>query len=75
METEILVTQFVRSEGSVVLFEGIDPEGWHVLFAVDHRPAQAILEALEAGEDPVAIVPHWAFLRRLPGQERPDAKP
>ena len=69
METEILVTSFVRSEGSVVLFEGLDPEGYRVLFAVDHRPAQAIVEALEAGEEPVAIVPHWAFLRRLPGQQ------
>jgi len=69
METEIQVIAFVRSEGTVWLFEGIDPEGYHVIFASDHRPAQAILEALEAGEDPVAIVPHWAFLRRLPGQE------
>jgi hypothetical protein len=68
METEIQVLSFVRFEGSVVLFEGLDPEGYRVLFAADHRPAQAILEALESGEEPVAMVPHWAFLRRLPGQ-------
>lgn len=33
-----------------------------VVFAADHRPAMAIIEALEADDSPVACVPSWAVL-------------
>jgi hypothetical protein len=61
---EIAVTQLLRDEGSIVLFQGIDSDGAIVNFGVDHRPARDILDAIEAGEDPVAYVPEWAILAR-----------
>ena len=60
---EIEVTGIDRDEGSVVVFIGTVTEtGMPVLFAVDHRPAQDIAEALSWGERPLALVPEWAVL-------------
>jgi hypothetical protein len=63
MDTLVTVTGLVQDEGTIVVLSGLDEDGCNVVFAVDHRPAQAILDALEAGEEPVAEVPDWAFLR------------
>lgn len=58
----INLTQLVRDEGSVVVFEGLDEEGALVTFAVDHHIAQDLVNLLEAGEDPEVEVPEWSIL-------------
>ena len=45
---EITVTEFVRDEGTIVVFRGVNEDGKDVTFAADHRPAGAILQALQA---------------------------
>jgi hypothetical protein len=57
----VTVTAVVSDQGTVVLFDGESPGG-PVTFYVGHRTAAAILEALRAGETPVADVPYWAIL-------------
>ena len=48
----ITVTEIVADCGSVVLMRGIEHETDRVVtFAADHRPAQAIADALAEGED------------------------
>ena len=48
----ITVTEVLADHGSVVLMRGIEHETDRVVtFAVDHRPAQHIADALAAGED------------------------
>lgn len=48
----ITVTEVVADHGSVVLMRGIEHETDRtVTFAVDHRPAQDIANALAQGED------------------------
>lgn len=59
----INLTQLVRDEGSVVVFEGLDNEGLLVTFGVDHRTAQDLVNLLEAGEDPDVEVPEWSILK------------
>ena len=59
----VAVGGLVSDEGTLVIFWGIDDNGNEVRFAADHRPAQDILDALAAGEDPLAEVPVY-MLRR-----------
>jgi thioredoxin reductase len=69
------ITAVHRDEGSVVLFEGqADPEVGEtgsvqvgrVLIAVDHRPAQDLVSALENGDEPVFVtVEPWQIVGTL----------
>lgn len=59
---EVTVTQFIRSEGSIAIFRGLTDDGVAVTFACDHRPAQAIAEALINDEEPVAFVEDWQII-------------
>lgn len=52
----------VRDEGSVVVLLGTDDNDEQWLFAADHRPAQAIIEALEADEPVEVEVESWQLL-------------
>lgn len=61
-EQIISIIDVVRDEGSVVVFRGVDDEGRTVTFAADHRPGQAIIEAMDDGETVQATVPDWAVL-------------
>jgi hypothetical protein len=61
----VTVTAVVSDQGRVVLFKGDGPVG-PVEFAADPRSASVILEALRAGETPVANGPYWAFLGICP---------
>jgi hypothetical protein len=63
MDTLVTVTGLVRDEGSIVVLRGLDEDGCNVIFGADHRMAQDILDALGMGDEPVAEVPDWAFLR------------
>jgi hypothetical protein len=48
----ITVTMVVRDEGSIVLMRGVEHETDRIVtFAVEHRPAQDIVDALGRGED------------------------
>jgi hypothetical protein len=60
----VTIVGLIRDEGTVVLLAGLGPNGEHLTVAADHRPAQAILEALEAelDEPVVAEVPEWALM-------------
>jgi len=57
----VTVTAVMSDQGTVVLFKGDSP-GDTVWFYVGQRAAAGILEALRAGETPVADVPYWAIL-------------
>lgn len=61
---EVTVTEIVRDEGSVVLFRGLTDDGAAVVFAADHRPAQAIVNALIEGDgdDVVCFVEPWQIV-------------
>lgn len=61
---ELTVTRLVRDEGTVVVFEGSDnnADGRLICFAADHRPAQDIVWALEAGEDVQVVVEPWQLV-------------
>lgn len=47
----VRVVRLVRDEGSVVVFSGFRGDGTRPLFAVEHRAAQPIIEAL-LSDDP-----------------------
>jgi hypothetical protein len=59
---EITVTGFVADEGTIVLLSGLTEDNRAVVFACEHRYAGDILEAVEAGEEPVAEVPHYMIV-------------
>lgn len=59
---EVAIYAFIRDEGSVVVFAGTDVEtGRDVYIGVDHRPAQAIVGALDF-EDPLVEVEPWQVI-------------
>lgn len=64
MSNGITVTEVVADHGSVVLMRGIEHETDRTItFACDHRPAQAIADALAAGEDvEVFDVEDWQIM-------------
>ena len=60
---EVTVTEIVRDEGSIVLFRGLTDDGTAVVFAVDHRPAQALVDGmLNDEEDVIAFVEAWQIV-------------
>lgn len=72
MNRTIEVDTVVRDEGTIVVLAGTDLDtGQRVEFAADHRPARAIIEALNEAlhdtdqnvEMPVAEVEDWQVLR------------
>ena len=67
MARHLTVTSIVSDEGTIVVMQGIEHETDHVIrFACDHRPAQAIADALAEGEDvEVFDVEDWAVLADL----------
>jgi hypothetical protein len=68
---EVEVTGLVRDEGTVLVLEGrMADTGEVVTFAADRRPGMAILEAVAAGENPLAAVPPWAMLDRADRKDR-----
>lgn len=67
----VTVTDVRSDQGTMIVFDGFVRGDVPVTFAADHRTATAILEALRAGETPVADVPSWAGRRdRLPRMVR-----
>jgi hypothetical protein len=64
MEHLITATGFVRDEGTLVLLSGLTEDNQEVIFAVEHRYAADILLAVEAGEEPVAVVPEYLIVSR-----------
>lgn len=66
----IIPDTIVRDEGTVVLFEGFVSDvgvspfytGQRIRFACDHRMAQAIASALDAGEYVETIVAEWQVM-------------
>jgi hypothetical protein len=58
----VTVTRLFYDQGIVALFYGHVLDDVPVTFAADPRSAAVILEALRAGETPVADVPYWAIL-------------
>lgn len=61
---EITVTDIVRDEGSVVVFLGMPWEGPPITFAVDHRPAQELINGMLNGEDVIALIEPWQVVGR-----------
>jgi hypothetical protein len=59
---EITVDRIVSDQGSIVVFEGLNEDSLRVSFGADHRPAQAIADALASGEEPVCFVEDWQIL-------------
>jgi len=50
---------------TVIVFDGLDNlTGDTITFAVDHRPAQAIIAALDNDEEILLDLPDWAIIRR-----------
>ena len=63
---EYTVTGVFADHGSLVQLLGRDEDGHSVLITAEHRPAQAIVEALEEhGEVYPVHAPPWA-VRRFP---------
>jgi hypothetical protein len=40
------VAEFIRDEGTICVFAGNTEDGERVTFAVDHRPAQQLVDAM-----------------------------
>jgi len=60
---EIEVVSIVRNEGSVMVFRGTSLEdGRTVTFAVDHRPAQELMNGMLNDEEVIALVEPWQVL-------------
>jgi len=64
---ELLVTGFVRDEGTIILLKGIDIEDKEYVFAADRRPALDILTYLAHLQDeepgPTVEVEPWQIVR------------
>lgn len=65
---QVVVTDVVRDEGSIVLMQGLTTDGSDrvITFACDHRPAQEIVAALEQAEDALCWVEDWQVVRIQP---------
>jgi len=60
--TEVVVTAMVANHGSLLEFEGLDPENYPVRFFADHRMGWAVAEDLEdTSDDTIAMVEDWAL--------------
>lgn len=61
---EVVVTDVVRDEGSVVLMQGLTTDGSDrvITFACDHRPAHDILDALANGDETFVLIEDWQVL-------------
>lgn len=59
---EVTVTQILRDEGSLVLFRGLTDDGAAVVFAVDHRAAQGLVDGMLNDEDVIAFVEPWQIV-------------
>ena len=60
----ITATKPIADEGTLVVFQGTDEDGAIVNFVVEHRYAQDVVNALNAGEEPVCAVPDYMILAR-----------
>jgi len=58
----VTATRLVDDHGTIVIFEGMDATGEIVYFASDHRPAQAIADAIDLGEEPICEVPDYMLM-------------
>jgi hypothetical protein len=65
---EVVVTDVVRDEGSVVLLMGLTTDGSDrvITFAADRRPAAEIAAALALGEDVLCSPEPWQIVRDQP---------
>jgi hypothetical protein len=58
LDTEtIVVTGFVRAEGSLVLLSGVTEDNQEVILACERRYVADILTDVEAGLEPEALIP------------------
>jgi hypothetical protein len=62
---QLLVTYAVRDEGTIVIFEGIGIDNRPVLFAVDHRYAQAIIDTLDIHGECYVDIEAWQIIGRV----------
>lgn len=58
----IEATLLLSVEGSVAVFAGLDDDGEVRTFAVDHRMAETIYDALDQVASVPCAVPSWALL-------------
>ena len=63
-DIEVAVEGLLRIDGGIMLFHGTADDGDAVTFGVDHRPGNALIDALFDGDTPVCLVPPWAILGR-----------
>ncbi|GEM_PF-3663101 len=69
-QTEVVVTTHVRNHGTIIEFEGLDPENYPVRFYADHRMGWDIVNALaEADEDIIALVEDYMLYPIRPSEE------
>jgi len=64
---EVMVTGILHDEGSVVVFQGVpldESAPGLISFAVDHRPAQELVNGMLNEEEVIAIVEPWQVLRQ-----------
>ena len=59
---EITVDQLLSDEGSVVVFGGTTESGRYVTFAVDHRMAEPLAQAVVMDEEAIAEIEPWQIL-------------
>jgi len=62
MSILVTVETVVRDEGSIVILGGTTDDGQYLTFAADHRPAYAIAQALDEGEEPRVELEPWQIL-------------
>lgn len=62
---ELVITDVVRDEGSVVLLKGLTTDGSDrvITFAADRRPAAEIAAALAVGEECLCSIDAWQVVR------------
>ena len=62
----LTVEALIEDQGTVVVLSGRDDLGRLYTFAADHRPAQAIVAALEEEVSVAVEVDSWAILSHVP---------
>jgi len=59
-QAQYTLTGVRADHGTIVVFDATDEDGESCTVAVEHRPAQAILEAIQEDGDAIAWAPDWA---------------